>query len=331
MGKIATKDIEQFIVNIPKNITAILLYGPDSGLVKLRAETITSSRNLASRFRYEEVKSNPATLLDSLRSIKLFGEDNTKEKIAIVECSGATLVEPLLSIIKKEEYKGLLLFCANELGADSSLRKTFEAGAHTAAVACYVDDALSVARIIQQIFKSRKITCEAGVIQQLANSITLGDRLLIMNEIEKILLFLNKQHIALADLKGHLIWQTEVSFDNLCYQASLRQVNNIEGLLAKLQSEGHNLVSIIRMLIRHFSRLYQVRNLIDQGKPEQQAMSSLSPPVFFKQVEEFSKCLKLWTSPQLLQMLEQLNDLEFAAKQTSMPAGLMLRRALMIS
>ena len=329
MVKIAPKDTEQFITNIPKNIRAILLYGPDKGLVKIRTDTIIRSRNLADSFKYEEIKSTPSILLDNIRSIKLFGEDNNKEKIAVVECNGTTIVEPILSVIKKGEYQGLLIFYANELGTDSSLRKTFETGAHTAAIACYVDDKIGASRIIQQILKERKITCEFGVIQQLVESITLGNRLLIINEIEKILLFLNKQHIKKADIQEHLINLPEISFDKLCYQTSLRLTNNIENLLIKLQDEGHNLVSIIRTVIRHFSRLYQVKNLIAQGKSEQQALSSLSPPVFFKQTAEFNQCLKLWTPVQLLHMLKQLNELELISKQKATLAKLLLKRILL--
>jgi DNA polymerase-3 subunit delta len=327
--KIAPKDIEQFIINIPKDIKAILLYGPDAGLIGIRAGIIEKSRNLVDKFKYEQIKNNPSQLLDKLHAIKLFGENLAKEKIALIECNGTSLVEPLLSIVKSGSYKGMLLFCASELGTDSSLRKTFESNQNLAAIPCYLDDQIGISRVIQQILKDRSITCGSGVMQILSTCVPFGDRALVINEIEKILLFLGgKKHILEVDLKDYLQTQGEVSFDKLCYQLSLREVDNTESLLIKLQNEGHNLVSIIRMIIYHFNRLYQVKYLIEQGKDPQQALSSLSPPLFFKQVNDFTRSLKLWKLDQLMQMLMQLSQLELSAKQTSMPANLMLKQMI---
>lgn len=326
MVKIAAKDCDQFIAKIPQDIKAILLYGPDHGLSKIRADIIAKSYNLSDKFKYEQANSN--VLLDNLRAIKLFGENT--QKFSIIECSGATLGEPLLTIIKAGEYPGLLVFIAGELGTDSSLRKNFEKLSHTASVASYVDDKIGVAKIISQIFKEHKVTCETGLVQLLSASMTLGDRALIINEIEKILLFLSgKQHILISDLEQYLQSQGEVGFDVLCYQASLKQKDKIEQQLTALQLEGHNLVSIIRMLIRHFTRLYQVKSLIEQGNNQQQAIDSLSPPVFFKQSNDFTASLKLWDGTKLLNALENLNQLELNAKQTAIPADLMLRKFLL--
>ena len=328
--KIAPKDIEQFIVNVPKNIRAILLYGPDHGLIKLRVSILEKSRKLADRFSYEQIKNNPSLFLDSLNSLSLFGEDLTKEKIVSIECSGVTIVESLSSILKAANYQGLVVFYAEELGPDSSLRRFFEANPNTAAIPCYIDDQAALTRVISQVFKEKQITCETGLINLLLNYITVGDRDLVLNEIDKILLFLgDKKHIVTADLNEFLVLQGEVSFDKLCYKISLRQIAGIEDLYNKLEHEGHNLVSIVRMVMRHFTRLYQVKHLIEQRKTEQQALESLSPPLFFKQVNDFSHSLKLWTEVQLVDFLKSLNQIELVAKQTSMPADLMFKALLL--
>lgn len=326
--KIAAKDIEKFIVNIPKNIKAVLLYGPDVGLVKTRTELIIKSRSISDKFRYEQIKNNPSLFLDSLKSINLFGEDLYKEKIVVIECAGSSLTDPVLSVLKNSNYIGLLLFYAGELGPESTLRRTFETNPNLAAIACYVDDQASVSKILQQQFKQRKITCEFELIQLLTSYISVGDHALVLNEIEKIILFVgDKKHITMDDLKDFLEIQGEVSFDKLCYQISLKQINNIELLLDKLQNEGHNLVSIIRMLMRHFNRLFQVKLLLEQGNNEQTALDSLNPNVFFKHLNDFIRSFKLWSKEELIKFLEQLNDLELLAKQNPSLANLSLRKA----
>ncbi len=325
--KIPVKDIESFIVNVPKEIRAVLLYGPDHGLIKLRVNAIRESRFLAGELKYEQVKTRPSLILDSLNSQSLFGEKLDKERLVLIECTGIGLVDPILSFMKAKNYQGLVVFYAGELGTDSGLRRFFEATPFAAAIPCYVDDQASVIRLIQQIFRQNKITCDGGLIPLITNYISLGDRALILSEVEKILLFLGnkKQHITQADLIDYLQPQGEVSFEKLCYKFSLRQVNDIDLLLNSLRNEGHNIVSIARMLIRHFNRLYQVRCLIEQGRTEQQALDSLVPPVFFKQTNDFITSLKQWTKEQLFLMLKNLNSIELAAKQAPIVDNMMLK------
>ncbi|MEK6733908.1 MAG: hypothetical protein AABY27_02240, partial [Pseudomonadota bacterium] len=295
--KIATKDIEQFINNIPKSIKAILIYGPDTGLIKARINIITKTRNIASIYKYDQIKNNPEILLDSLRSISLFGEDLSKQKTSIIECNSAVISEAISNSLKNDNFNGLLVFSASDLGPESSLRKFFDTNANTASIACYIEDQATIARIIQQQLKSNGISCEPGLVQTLIQYISIGDHALVVNELEKIFLFFgNKKHLEIQDLRNFLELQPEISFDKLCYQISLKKFENIEVILDRLQSEGHSLVSIIRMMLRHFNRLYQVKSLIEQGASEKQALDALSPPVFFKQMNDFTNSLKLWSS-----------------------------------
>lgn len=328
--KIAPKNIEEFIINVPKNIKAILLYGPDHGLINFRLSILKKTRNFTEKFNYDQIKNNPSLFLDSFKSFSLFDKDLSQEKIILIECNNSTLSTSCSDAIKKGEYQGLIIFYADGLTPDSNLRKFFETNNNTAAIPCYLDDSLSISRIIQQKFKQNNITYEAGLVPMLINYITTGDRFLILNEIEKIILFLgDKKHIVSSDLKDYLILQEEVSFDKLCYKISLKQITHIEKLLTKLEHEGHNLVSISRMLVRHFTRIYQVKNLIYLGKTEQQALTSLYPPVFFKQINDFSQSLRLWNEKELIDFLSKLNQIELTAKSKPSSANLMLKSTIL--
>ncbi len=325
--KINVKDVEQFIVNVPKNIRAILFYGPDVGLIKTRVGVIEQAYNVANRFKYDQVKSHPSIIFDNLRSISLFGEDIAKEKLVTVEFNSGSILESLAKLITEGSYKGLLLFYAGDLGPDSSLRKYFEKGINTASIPCYVEDRASVVRIIEKQFKLKQITHENNLPLLLVNYIPLGNHELILRELEKIFLFLEgRKHVLLEHLEDYLELQGEVTFDRLCYQVSLKQPKDVELLLFKLQNEGHNIVSITRMIMRHFNRLYQVKLLINQGKSEKMALDSLVPSVFFKQENDFCQSLKLWSEQQLMNFLKQLNELELMAKQNAVLSSLMIKK-----
>lgn len=331
--KIPPKDIEQFLKSIPANIKAILLYGPDAGLVKIRADQIKKFYSFAGNFNYEQVKDNPYILLDNLRSIGLFEAQSSQAKIIIIEASGTGISSKLKEFLEQEKFSGTLLFLAGDLGTDSALRKFFEANLkEVAAIPCYQDDIVAVSRLIQQFFKNKQVIIQPSAVQLILNSITLGDRIMILNELEKISLFLDgKKNITDKDLEDYLDLQGEINFDKLCYKMSLKEISDLEGLLLKLQNDGNNLVSIIRVLIRHFFRLYQVKSLIMQGSSEAEAVASLSPPVFFKQVQDFNRSIKLWSDIELFDFLKDLNAIELMAKQNLSMAELALKKMFLKS
>lgn len=223
--KIPPKDIEQFLKSIPANIKAILLYGPDAGLVKIRADQIKKFYSFAGNFNYEQVKDNPYILLDNLRSIGLFEAQSSQAKIIIIEASGTGISSKLKEFLEQEKFSGTLLFLAGDLGTDSALRKIFEANLkEVAAIPCYQDDIVAVSRLIQQFFKNKQVIIQPSAVQLILNSITLGDRIMILNELEKISLFLDgKKNITDKDLEDYLDLQGEINFDKLCYKMSLKR------------------------------------------------------------------------------------------------------------
>lgn len=314
--KILTKDIDNFLNKIPEETKSILIYGPDEGQVKQRAEKICASRDLVARYKYEEIKSNPYQLIDSLGAINLFKKNLDKERIAIVEFSGSSIAEPLLSIVKKGDFKGKLLFLCNELGTDSLLRRTFENNSNTASLACYADDMKTLANFVDQVLSIKKVSIEPAAKMLLVNAMNLGNRDFVSNEIEKIILFLgNKNNIKLSDIENYFDSLGAVSFERLCYDLSLRKIQNIQEQIEKLQQEGHNLVSIIRMVAYHFNRLYQARVIFEETKNITKSIETLIPQVFFKNLNDFTASVKLWNSLQLREFIFKLNQLELSAKK----------------
>lgn len=324
--KIANSEISVFLKNIPTSVKAILIYGPDASLVKLRAEYICKSRNLVGELEGQQVKSNPYLILDKLRSDGLFSFNQNKENIVIVNSSSSVLDKEVATNIDKIT-QGILLFKAGDLGPDSTLRKFFESHKTASTIACYPDDSNEIQKIALQIFKKHNITIEAPAIHALLNYINTGSRALVINEIELIALFFAEQKsISTKDLDQYLETCSEINFDKLCFAMSSRQAEKSELFLKQLLAEGHTLVSIIRIVARHFFRLYQARSQVETGINEKQAVSSLSPPVFFKQLNNFTQALKLWHTEELINIIDSLNQLEFESKQTNNNSILLFKK-----
>ncbi len=63
--KLPTKDIDNFISNLPVTVKALLVYGPDQGLVEARAKKIKKNFHLAASFNSEQIKNNPSLWKDA--------------------------------------------------------------------------------------------------------------------------------------------------------------------------------------------------------------------------------------------------------------------------
>ena len=62
------------------------------------------------------------------------------------------------------------------------------------------------------------------------------------------------------------------------------------------------------------------RALVDQGRSSKDTISSLRPPIFGTKKLDFERQLKRWSTNQLNDLLERLQDAELLCKTTGYPA-----------
>ena len=78
-------------------------------------------------------------------------------------------------------------------------------------------------------------------------------------------------------------------------------------------------------------RLYSVKKLIMEGVAENQAMTQLRPPVFFKNIPIFQQHLRQWSEQALLSVMATLTRIEAESKKTGAPAELLCRQFLTLA
>ncbi|MEZ5773455.1 MAG: hypothetical protein R3D33_01720 [Hyphomicrobiaceae bacterium] len=74
---------------------------------------------------------------------------------------------------------------------------------------------------------------------------------------------------------------------------------------------------IVLAVIRHLTRLQQIRAGLDAGKPGDQVMRSLRPPVHFKQQDAVAGQARRWTLARLSEALRLADRAAFQARVTS--------------
>lgn len=320
--KIAPKLIEPYLAAPARQHRALLLYGPDGGLVRARARRAAAvvlgdaAKDPFALVEMEEAAllADPARLSDELLAISMLSP-----KRVILLSGGDKLAGIVEEAAPHAGEAAFLIVCAGELSPRSGLRAWFEKGADVAALPCYHDEAGNVQALARQAFSSAGIRAENGVIEYLSQQLG-NDRGVTEREIEKLITYAGPNGtLSLAEAGQLVDYNRESNFDDLCHAAADRNVQALDAILQQLLREAASPVGYIRALMRYFNRLYYIRGQMSGGKSAEEVIAALRPPVFFKNVPIITRHAKAWDTPKLAKALQLLTQAELACKTSDLP------------
>lgn len=330
--KIDTRSLAGFLKRPDPAVRAILLYGPDAGLIKERAETLarTVVEDLTDPFRIvdlsgDAVSDDPARLADEAAAISMTGG----RRVVRVRDAGNDTAPAFESFLDHPMGDALIVVEGGELDGRSALRKLFEKAANAAAIACYRDEGRDLAAVVRETLQRTKVKADEDALAWLVDRLG-GDRLVTRGEIEKLALYVGEGNTATLEDARALVGDTaEIGFDDLANAAAGGDVAALERARAKLDGEGVPAIAQLRAVQRHFTRLHLCAGMIAAGRDEKGAMMALRPPVFWKEEAAFRSQLKRWTPARLGRALGRLLDAEIQCKSPGAPAELVAARCLM--
>ena len=311
---------------------SILVYGPDRGLVRERAEALCRSvvGDLGDPFRIvelpaQEVRSVPARLADEAAALSFSGG----RRLVRIRDAGDGLSAVISDFLERPGGDALVVVEGGELSSRSTLRKLFEKARNAAALACYPDEGNDLERIIVETLKQHKLTPSPDALAYLAQNLG-ADRVVTRNELEKLVLYMGGPgEVAEEDARACIGDGGATSVDAVVYAAAGGDLTGLERALMRTFLEGASAVSILRAMARHLARLHLAIGLVLAGRSPDQAMKVLKPPVIFKFAERFRAQLKGWRSDNLATALALLTEAELECKTTGQPAGTICGRALL--
>lgn len=329
--KLNARETEQFLKQPDKQAQAVLLYGPDSGLVRERSRMIASfiiGKNPDPLNRIElsgaQLKADAALLLDELNSFSLMGG----RRVVILR-DPIDKLEPII----KAAFEGAknityLIIEASDLSASSSLRKLFEKENHFAAVGCYHEDELGIENIVRKLFGNAGIHASHDAVMYLVNNLG-NDRAVTQSELEKIVLYMGAEKEITLDIARQLTGDNaDESIEDLCHSVATGKGDDADKLLLHLLNDGTQPVAIVRSLIRYFQRLDLAMGYMSAGNSKDQAIKMLRPPVFFKSVDIIRQALSRWDAARIAYCLNLLLRTEKELKSGYMPPDLVTSNAM---
>ncbi len=300
------------IENIKRgNLKALLIYGPDNGMISILERNIAEALSF-SRDSYDYSDLDIASFHSLLKTRDLFAQ-NQIVKISNVPQSIPADIKKILS----GNLAKFVVFTADDLQKNSSMRKFFESENDLAIVPCYVEDANVVAQTLRlKIAKAgKKISNDAA--SYLASAL-IGDSLYAENEIEKLLIFCDdKNDITFEDVEAIISSEISTSPDKLCIAFASDDKKTYLHELTKLLEENISPIWIIRALIRYYLNMYFVSRKLKDGMMFDIAINSVVPPIFFKYLPDFKKNIAKNNIDRIQEVLTKLHDTEKQCKTTS--------------
>jgi len=339
--KITPRDAEAFLRSPDPAARAVLVYGPDAGLVCERVETLVKgvAGDLSDPFRVadflaKELIDDPARLADEAAALSLTGgrravrlrqgDDN------LAPLFRAFLGAPATDAPGDAAGDTLIVVEAGDLPARSALRKAFESAKTGAALACYRDDERSLGAVIRETLREFGHEATPDALAYLSAHLG-GDRQLSRRELEKLALYKGGEPgpIELVDAQACVGDSAALSVDDLAYAVGGGAAAAADRALARSLQEGVQPVAALRAVSRHFQRLHLVVGLVESGLPLEDASKRLRPPLFWKVAPAFRAQAAAWSPAALARALARLLEAEADCKSSGAPEATICARALL--
>ena len=334
--KLPPARIAAFLRRPDPEIRAVLLYGPDAGLVRERADTVARAicPDLRDPFRVADLTAatltaDPARLADEAAQISMMGG---RRIIRVRETGDAQA--PLFTRFLADssgvgaKHDGLVVAEAGDLPGRSALRRVFDTSPQGAAIGCYPDSARDLAVVIREACAAHRIAISRDALEFLVAHLG-GDRLLPRAELEKLTLYAGEGgRIEIDDARAVIADAAALSLDDALLAAAEGDAASLDRALARVFREGESPVSVVRALLRHLQRLHLLTLRVAAGVSVDEAVRAARPPIFFKEQDSYRRQLQRWSETGLRRALDRAAEAEFHMKQTGLPAETICREAM---
>lgn len=342
MAALKGASIERFLASPPENKSAVLIYGPDGGLVRERgavaAKAITD--DLSDPFNYIELadadlKGEPARLVDEAAALSFAGGRRVIRLRTTSDAAAIAAIKNLIDGLDGETLKSnsLVIVEAGELQKSSKLRKLFETARNAVAIACYEDKPDDVRELAIKMAAAEDLRFDQDAVE-LAVSLLGTDRGVSRSELDKLILYVGpkgqpRDHdvITLTDVKESLVDTVTDALDAVAGAALDGANKRLALALHRSAVSGANSIGLLRALQRSVGRLAAAQDLVAGGTSAADAMKRLRPPVFYTEQRAFTARLRRWSTQKLTRAQNDLLDTECAAKTTGAPQRELVERA----
>ena len=312
--------IEQNIKILNKNF--ILFFGENMGLKNELKKKIRFENKNAEviTFYQEEIVKNNHLLHNEINNISLF----ESEKIFIIEQASDKIFELIKELSANGATQKIYIF-SDLLDKKSKIRNYFEKSKNLGAVACYLDNEISIKKIIINTLKGFEGLTTQNVNLIIENSNL--NRVKLYNELEKIVTFFQNKKIDSEKLEIILDVKENNDFSLLKDAALKGDKLKTNKLLSDTIVDADSNIFYLNSINQRLNKLFEVKkNTNDLEK----IIDEIKPPIFWKDKPDFIAQAKKWNKDKIKLILNKTYKLEIQIKSNSIIDKNILMKKLII-
>jgi DNA polymerase III subunit delta len=308
---------EAYLKSPPKGINAILLFGPDAGLVTERAQALAKAVAAQTNppgdiFRLDDsdLENDPDKITVELTTVSMFGG----RRIVRASQSRRVTAASLKPLLDDGRLEGFLIIEAGALKAEDGMRKLFEQSSSAAAIPCYADEARDLEGLIKEVLARHKLDITPDAKRLLLSRLG-ADRGVSRMEVDKLALYaLGSPEITEADVAAIVGDASDMTIDAIISAAATGKGSAAVTECDRALAAGESAQYVMIAAQRHLQRLHRVRMALEAGASMDEALKGLRPPVFYNQRGAFVAQVELWSAAKLIRALARITEAQRLAR-----------------
>lgn len=331
MVAVRPADVEATLTRIDPLRPVLLLFGPDSGLVRERARAYLARAAEGSsdpfglvRLDGDEIAGDPGRLVDEAGTVALFGG----RRVISLRVGSRNIVPAVEALLAAPPGDAVVVIEAGDLKRGQGLRALCEASPRALAITCYADTDRDLTRLIDTMVAEAGLSIDRDARAELMGLLG-GDRLASRGEIAKLLLYAaGEPRITAEHVRAIVGDASSLALDEIADSAFAGQPTEMASAFAKASGEGMRADVILSSVCRTGQALHLLRLAADAGSIER-AIESARPAIHFRRKPLIEKALRSWSAARLEAALLALDDALLAARRNATLGPAIAERALL--
>lgn len=309
MVAIKAADAEAFVSRPDPARPVVLVFGPDAGLARERAERIVHASVddprdpfALARLEGDDLAASPSRLVEEAHTVPLFGG----KRAVWVKAGSRNFAPAVETLLAAPPTECRVVIEAGDLRRNAPLRTMCEKSKAAAAIPCYADNARDVGKLIDEELRGAKLTIAPDARSALA-ALLGGDRQASRGEIRKLALYAHGQgRVELDDVLAVCTDAATLALDAVVDAAFAGKTRDAEMQFARASAAGTSAGAIVGAAIRQVVQLHKARIAIDAGVSSDEALGGFVPPLHFSRRSLIESALSAWSAERLARVMEQL-------------------------
>ena len=300
---------------ISLNFNIHLIYGNNEGIKQDIISNFYKKNYEGEVLKYDEqdILTNKDEFISSLLNKSLF----ETEKLIIISRGTDKLTTVINELLDRKEIGAKIIIKSSNLEKKSKLRNLFEKEKNVICTPVYEDDSRSLNYIINNFLKDYKLSLSQEIKNILIERSN-GDRINLKNELSKLKnLSITKKKLSIEDVLKLSNLAENYSVFELSDNYLAKNSKKVSNILNENNYSSDDCILIIRTILNKSKRLLKIRNEVDNNKNIDQVISTIKPPIFWKEKEIVKKQAQSWSTNEVKNIIFKINDLEALVKKNT--------------